>query len=95
MKDRAERDAKYLAFVRTLPCCVTGSYPVEAHHLVGHGESVMGSKCSDYYTIPLAPWLHAELHQHGFRTWEDQHGSQTLHVMRTQRKWIAAQRGKS
>ena len=94
MKQKAERDTAYLAFVRSLPCCITGTTPVEAHHLVGHGESVMGSKCSDYYTIPLAPELHAELHQHGWKTWEENYGSQTLHVMRTQRERIAQQRGK-
>lgn len=92
MRQKAERDPKYLEFVRSLPCCVSGVYEVEAHHIVGHGESVMGSKCSDYYTIPLSRELHAELHQHGYRTWEDQHGSQIMYVMRTQRQWIAQQR---
>lgn len=94
MKDKAERDEAYLKFVRSLPCCITGESPVQAHHLVGHGESVMGSKCSDYYTIPLSPRVHSELHNHGFKSWEAQHGSQVLHVMRTQRKWIAEQRGR-
>ena len=76
--------AAYLAFVRQLPCVVTGQREgVEAHHVVGHGMSVMGSKAHDLMVFPLAHQPHMELHRIGWKSWEAQHGSQLEHVINT------------
>ncbi|MFM4808564.1 DUF968 domain-containing protein [Aeromonas hydrophila] len=74
----------YLAFVRQLPCVLTGRREgVEAHHVVGHGMSVMGSKAHDLMVFPLAHQPHMELHQVGWKAWEAKHGSQLQHVINT------------
>lgn len=76
--------AAYLAFVRQLPCVVTGQREgVEAHHVVGHGMSVMGSKAHDLMVFPLAHQPHMELHRIGWKSWEAQHGSQLQYVINT------------
>ncbi|WP_407160906.1 DUF968 domain-containing protein [Aeromonas caviae] len=76
--------AAYLAFVRQLPCVVTGQREgIEAHHVVGHGMSVMGSKAHDLMVFPLAHQPHMELHRIGWKAWEAKHGSQLEHVINT------------
>jgi len=53
------RNADYLDFFRSLPCCVTrNAGPNEAHHIETAGRGV---KCSDYLVIPLSPEIHREL----------------------------------
>jgi hypothetical protein len=81
-KDKPWRSKKYLAWVRTQPCVVSGG-KAHAHHIIGHGYSTMGSKPSDMLTFPLSPYDHDLLHHHGWREWERVHGSQLLHVLRT------------
>lgn len=79
--------ANYLAFVRQLPCVVTGQTDgIEAHHVVGHGLSVMGSKTHDLMTFPLCHQAHMELHNNGWQQWEQTHGSQLDHVAMTLNK---------
>ena len=79
--------ANYLAFVRQLPCVVTGQTDgIEAHHVVGHGLSVMGSKTHDLMTFPLCHQAHMELHNNGWQQWEKTHGSQLDHVAMTLNK---------
>lgn len=79
--------ANYLAFVRQLPCVVTGETSgIEAHHVVGHGLSVMGSKTHDLMTFPLCHQAHMELHNNGWQRWEQTHGSQLDHVAMTLNK---------
>lgn len=79
--------ANYLAFVRQLPCVVTGQTEgIEAHHVVGHGLSVMGSKTHDLMTFPLCHQAHMELHNNGWQRWEQNHGSQLDHVAMTLNK---------
>lgn len=79
--------AAYLAFVRQLPCVVTGQTEgIEAHHIVGHGLSVMGSKAHDHLTFPLCHDAHMELHNKGWQQWEQAHGSQLEHVVMTLNK---------
>lgn len=61
-------DPKYLAFVRTLPCCcpwcvsIPGRFssPVVAHHLTGAG---MARKARDDESMPLTPDHHRALHE--------------------------------
>ena len=72
----------HLARVAELPCCVTGRHPVEVHH-VKTGLSGAGQKCSDMFTIPLAPEIHSEFHSQGRTTWEMKYGRQADHLADT------------
>ena len=54
------RSERYLAFVRTKPCLITGRPgPSSAHH---HGPRGMGEKTDDYRTIPLCHEVHMAFH---------------------------------
>ncbi|MCA3989553.1 DUF968 domain-containing protein [Vibrio vulnificus] len=76
----------YLAFVRKLPCVVNGPGterdPVEAHHLILHGEGKMGGKAHDLFTFPLRASEHRKFHNDP-AGWEAKHGTQLLHVKNT------------
>lgn len=91
-KNKPDRDAAYLKFVRSLPCVVSGALDSQAHHLIGHGHGGMGTKVSDYWTFPLSPIEHQLLHDHGWKAWEELNGSQWKYVAETQRLWIAQRR---
>lgn len=87
-KTKAERDAKYLAWVRTQPSVVSGQFGCVAHHVVGHGRC--GTvKTSDYLAIPLTDLEHKALHQYGWRTWESRHGCQMDHAKNTHARAVA------
>lgn len=74
----------YLKFVRSQPCVVTGTTEaVEAHHVIGHGQSGMAMKTHDLMAFPLSHNEHMKLHDNGWQQWERQHGSQLEHVMAT------------
>ena len=64
------RDRKHLAFVASLPCCITGTpHGVVCHHLLrGTGEKCGGRKSGDNWAIPLCGNMHAELHADGNET---------------------------
>lgn len=71
---------KYLAFVRSLPCVVTGrTEGVVAHHLIGHGEGKMAGKAHDLFTMPLTAGEHRKFHDDP-KGWEARNGSQLLHI---------------
>jgi hypothetical protein len=62
-------DKDYLSYIRSLPCAVTGRYPVEAAHVnyaepkygkTGRGK---GTKSSDHWAVPLHPDQHRIQHQ--------------------------------
>ncbi|MCQ8781662.1 DUF968 domain-containing protein [Mangrovibrevibacter kandeliae] len=63
-----QRDERHLAFIRTLPCVVTGVYGVEAAHVsyraaaVGKRQRGLGEKADDQWTVPLAPVEHRRQH---------------------------------
>lgn len=62
------RSKEHLAFVRSLPCCVSGrTFCVEAAHV---GRRGMGQKCSDFETIPLNALYHREQHRIGLRAFQ-------------------------
>lgn len=82
-KNKPVRCKKYLAKVRELPCVITGNYGVEVHHIKAEGVGGMGMKASDYYSFPLSPELHRELHDHGWKAWEEKYGSQWRFVAET------------
>ena len=86
LKQKPTRSKKYLAFVRTLPCVVCGNPETQPHHVVGHGRSAMGTKCSDYETFPLCANHHTGahgIHTFGYAEWESVYGCQLAHVERT------------
>lgn len=58
-KQKTSRDSSYVAYIRTLPCCITGAPPPsEAHHTTNCG---MGKKGSDYETVPLSWQEHRKM----------------------------------
>jgi hypothetical protein len=68
---RPIRSTEYLEWIRTMPCVITGSFPVDAHHAVGkHGR---GEKASDFGVIPLARELHMEYHDKGREYFENKY----------------------
>ncbi len=58
------RDAKYLAFIRMLPCVACGKkkWRMEAMHTGMHG---LGQKASDLDALPGCHECHRELHKIG------------------------------
>lgn len=62
-KPRTARDAKYLAWLRTLPCCACHRPPPsEASH---HGRRGIGLKASDHEALPLCSACHRAHHDQG------------------------------
>lgn len=67
-KQKAKKSAKYLDFIRRLPCCVTGVMGVEAAHVSfsspwhGHYGRGRGSKASDRWCVPLSSFEHRAQH---------------------------------
>lgn len=77
-KRKSPKNAGYLAFLRKLPCCVTGSRPVEAAHISfadpywGHYGRARGTKAPDRWALPLSPEEHRKQHsgsEHSY--WEN------------------------
>ena len=57
------RNAKYLSWVRSLPCSLCGGEAGQAHHLIGlGGMSGMGLKASDVYVMPICGTCHNDMH---------------------------------
>lgn len=52
-------DKKYLDWIRTQPCIVTGSLGVDAHHVIYKSQAD-----NDYSAVPLRHDKHMELHNH-------------------------------
>ena len=53
---------KYLAWVRTKPCCGCGNPNTEPHHVIGLGMGITGDTASDIHTIPVCRPCHREVH---------------------------------
>lgn len=62
------RSKDHLRWVRSLPCCLTGSWPVEAAHVRLH--SGMATKPGDHHALPLRPEIHRVEHRMGGGFWE-------------------------
>ena len=67
-KGKPRKEASYLDFIRSLPCCVTGKHGVEAAHVsfpntrfgaYGRGK---GTKVPDRWSLPLSPEEHRKQH---------------------------------
>lgn len=65
---RPEKRKDYLAFIRYLPCCVTGRFGVQAAHVSfaspwhGHFGRAKGTKAPDRFALPLTPEQHELQH---------------------------------
>ncbi|MGK8640414.1 hypothetical protein ACRS7F_22785 [Brucella anthropi] len=61
-------NGKHLAWIRTLPCTITGQYGVEAAHIryaaphLGKRDTGKAEKPDDRWTVPLSPEMHREQH---------------------------------
>jgi hypothetical protein len=55
--------SKYTDFVKTLPCCHTGQYGVDAHHMIGVDKmGKTGGKNHDITAMPLIREVHTAVH---------------------------------
>lgn len=62
---------KYLDWIRTQPCVITGMEGVDAHHAIYKSQAK-----NDLSAVPLIHKLHMELHAHkyGVEGFEKDHG---------------------
>ena len=77
---------KYLAWVRTQPCCCCGHPETIYHHLIGKGDGMMGAKAADFDTLPLCGRHHTGdlgIHTLGVDEWEAEFGDQNEMVRKT------------
>lgn len=75
MKKKTNRDQKYMAWIRSQPCLISGcDFDNVAHHVHLPGEGGISLKPSDYYTVPLRAEIHVLLHQTGEMVFWSQHG---------------------
>ncbi len=62
---------RHLAFLRKLPCCISGAHPVEAAHIrtacrkLGKRPVGVSEKPDDIFALPLSPDLHRRQHSIG------------------------------
>lgn len=90
MKDPRQNNEKHLAFIRTLPCLITGARPehkiIEAAHIryasIEHGKRLTGKaeKPHDWWTVPLCQDKHREQHTMDERTFWAKYGIDPLIV---------------
>ena len=73
------RNKKYLAWVRTLPCCVCCTdRRIDPHHILGTKEGGFNVKSPDIWAVSLCRKCHTELHadpkrfeeKNGITQWE-------------------------
>lgn len=69
-----EYDEAYLAWIRTLPCAITGRPGVEASHLRKNTDGSAAKKPSDKWAIPLSKKKHRESHDLGEVTFWNAYG---------------------
>lgn len=86
------RDAKYLAFVRAMPCLYCKRTPAGHAHHEGKREAGGGTalKGCDYHTVPLCGIHHTEYHQRaqiGFWSTEQTQVKFTTAIERAQARW--------
>jgi hypothetical protein len=64
-KPQRVRDKAYIEWIKGLRCCITACPNPDPHHVNPAGGGGMGTKCSDRRAVPLAHWIHQEIHQIG------------------------------
>lgn len=90
-----KRDPKFLAWVRTQPCVVSGqtSTPenfvaIEAHHVRKSGHGGTGTKPDDSRAVPLRAIFHREYHDIGKEAFELRYGVDLeLEIVRLNREY--------
>lgn len=87
-KDPQNRCEEYLVWVRAQPSVLSGHMGCLAHHIIGHNRC-SSIKTSDFLAIPLTDAEHKRLHDHGWREWEAEHGSQLEYSARTMDRAIS------
>lgn len=81
-----DHDAKHLDWIRTLPCVITGAFPVEAAHVryadpvYGKRETGKGEKPDDKWTVPLTSAKHREQHSGNEKLFWLRHGLDPLRI---------------
>ncbi|MCA0973428.1 DUF968 domain-containing protein [Halomonas denitrificans] len=62
--DTRWRSERYLAFVRSLPCCACGGRATDAHHVIGlhWGLSGMATTAPDSFSMPVCRVCHQAIH---------------------------------
>lgn len=79
-KAKPVKRGKYLDFIRSLPCAVSGKRPVEAAHLstanraLGHFGRGKGSKAPDRWALPLHSEEHRAQHDTNEMAFWQEHG---------------------
>lgn len=64
----------FLKFIRQHNCQVAKCWKrTQAHHLVFEGQGLMGSKVSDFQTMPLCEQHHREFHDIGRDAFSEKH----------------------
>ena len=63
-KESRFRSERYLAFVRSLPCCLCNQFGCDAHHAIGlgWGLSGMGLTAPDSFAVPACRRCHQKIH---------------------------------
>ena len=79
-------DGAHLAWIRTLPCVITGERPVEAAH-IRYGDPVYGKretgkqeKPHDMWVLPLSVAKHREQHDQAEMVFWARHGLDPLRI---------------
>ena len=72
-KEKRIIDKKYIEWIKSLNCCVTGARDPDPHHVNPQGGGGIGTKCSDRRAIPLSHFLHQEIHQIGKITFAEKY----------------------
>ena len=77
---------KYRDYIRTLPCCLSGYQgdEIDPHHIKGYAWLVGNAgalKSSELSQIPLKHDLHQELHDIGWKSFEDKYNFSQLDWM--------------
>lgn len=81
-----EKDDKHLAWLRTLPCIITGQRPVEACHVryadprFGKFHAGAGEKPHDKWAVPMLAALHREQHDGNERLFWAKYGIDPVQV---------------
>lgn len=81
-----EHNPNHLAWIRGLPCLITGTRPVDPAHIrygderYGKRATGAGEKPHDKYVVPLCRAKHDEQHQNNEREWWAKHGIDPIQV---------------
>lgn len=88
LKIKRFRSKKYLRAVASLPCCVCRAPDSVPHHIMGPDYAGIGTKAPDDLTMPMCHRHHMDLHQDGYRLWEQINISQVDRARETREKLI-------